>query len=353
MTAFGRFLDGVFGRGEHAITVPALDGAFRPNDGLDRAEAAARMIAPDALAVLNGRLVVASGAELLEANGAPLRSFPAEIAFMAELPDGGLAVGLAGGAVQFIGGARDGGSITLPAGLSCPTAAAADGADALILANGSAKNGLSEWRRDLLEKGRTGSVWRVSLADGRATPLADGLAWPAGLLVRDGAVVVSEAWRSRLLRIDAKGARTEIVGNLPGYPGRLSAGEGRVWLAVFAPRSQLLEFVLREDAFRTRMMHEIEPDLWIAPSLRTGRHALEPLQAGAVKQLGVVKPWAPVRSFGMAVELDADLRPRRSFQSRADGARHGVTSLREADGRLWFAAKGDGVLGVIDLEDAA
>lgn len=353
MTAMGRFLDGVFGRGEHAITVPALDGAFRPNTALDEAPAAMTLDAPDALALFDGRLVVSSGPDLVEVGGGVLRSFAAPILLAAELPGGGLALALADGRLEFAGGPRDGESLPLPEGLRCPTAACADGQGGLIVANGSARNGPDDWRRDLLEKNRTGAVWRLPLDGGAPTLLAGELAWPAGVLLHRGTLAVSEAWRSRLLRLDPAGGRaSEIVGNLPGYPGRLSEGHGRAWLAMFAPRSQLLEFVLREDRFRTRMMDEIDPALWIAPSLRSGVDNLEPLQAGGVKQLGVLKPWAPMRSFGLAVELDDDLRPRRSFHSRADGRRHGVVSVRETAGRLVFASKGDGVVGSVDLEGA-
>ena len=57
-----------------------------------------------------------------------------------------------------------------------------------------------------------------------------------------------------------------MLENLPAYPGRLSRGaDGAIWLALFAPRSQLVEFVLSEDRYRRRMIDEIDPDYWIAP----------------------------------------------------------------------------------------
>ena len=40
-----------------------------------------------------------------------------------------------------------------------------------------------------------------------------------------------------------------MLDELPGYPARLSpAQDGGFWLAVFAGRTQLIEFVLREPA---------------------------------------------------------------------------------------------------------
>src|SRR5271166_1612037 len=43
------------------------------------------------------------------------------------------------------------------------------------------------------------------------------------------------------------------------------------WLCVFAPRSQLIELVLIERAFRERMLRELAPECWVAPSLAPAR----------------------------------------------------------------------------------
>ena len=45
--------------------------------------------------------------------------------------------------------------------------------------------------------------------------------------------------------------------------------------------------------------------------------------------MGIHKPWAPSRSYGLVVRLDAAMRPVASFHSRANGHRHGVTSAIE------------------------
>jgi hypothetical protein len=38
-----------------------------------------------------------------------------------------------------------------------------------------------------------------------------------------------------------------LLSDLPAYPGRIApAPDGGFWLALFAPRNQLVEFVLRE-----------------------------------------------------------------------------------------------------------
>jgi hypothetical protein len=58
----------------------------------------------------------------------------------------------------------------------------------------------------------------------------------------------------------------------------------------------------------------------------------------------VLKPWSPCRSYGLVVRLDAAYRPVASLHSRANGRRHGVTSCLMFEGRIYFAAKGDGVV---------
>ena len=69
----------------------------------------------------------------------------------------------------------------------------------------------------------------------------------------------------------------------------------------------------------------------------TVRHTeveVQPLQGGAQIHLGMLKPWAPTRSYGLVVQLDRRFQPVRSFHSRADGRRHGITSCVEAGGRV-------------------
>ena len=135
-----------------------------------------------------------------------------------------------------------------------------------------------------------------------------------------------------------------LYADIPGYPGRLAASKDGHWLAVFAPRSQIVEFVLREPAYRSRMVAEVARPFWIAPKLRSGRSFYEPLQGGGVKHLGVLKPWAPTLSAGLCVGLDRNFQPRVSLHSRADGAVHGVTGVAEHDRHLFVAARGDGVV---------
>jgi hypothetical protein len=197
--------------------------------------------------------------------------------------------------------------------------------------------------------GCTGRVCRLT-PDGQGdTELLDRLQFPFGVMERDGELWLSESWAHRILRLDAstpgRASATSLTDKLPAYPSRLApARGGGAWLTLFAARTGLVEFVLREPEYRRRMMKEVDPRYWVAPALSSGNSFLEPLQGGSVKQLGIMKPWAPPRSYGLVVRLDARGLPVASFHSRADGRHHGIVAACEVDGGLYLLSKGSGRL---------
>jgi hypothetical protein len=348
------------GGGESAVTVPPMDGALRPNRRLEEAPVAIAVAAPEDIVTDGKQVLFASGTSVLRLDrkkGAAetVRSFDSPVASLALSPGGVIAVGLDDGRIMIVGGAHDGASITTlgPRKSTCPTALLFASETELLVAQGSATRRPSEWKHDVMLRGASGSVWRVSLG-GEAKLLADKLSWPCGLaLAEGGAVAVSESWKHRVVSIGANGAVSAVLDDLPGYPARLSpASDGGYWLSVFAPRNQIIEFVQREPDFLRRMMADIEPAYWAAPSLHPSSTFLEPLQGGAQKHLGMLKPWAPTRSYGLVAHLDRNFRPTRSFHSRADGLRHGVVASAEIDGSLLAASKGGDVIAAIDLKDA-
>ena len=319
-----------------AVTIPPLDGAFRPNTALDDAPVFANVPGPDALAVWQGNLIVSSGVTLQAPDGEVLQRFAAEVTAVAVSPKGELAVALEDGALTL-----GGGPLSLPAEVHCITALAFGGDGRLWLANGSASLRPSQWASDLMMKNASGSVW---VFDGSWRKVAGGLAWPYGLLPEGAGVIVSESWRHRLLRLG--GSRpVPVLESLPGYPARLSPAQGGgAWLALFAPRNRLIEFVLQETQYRLDMMADVPQAFWIAPALSSGRSFLEPLQCGGIRMLGVHKAWSPSRSYGLVVRLGADMTPLFSLHSRANGTRHGVTFVLEHDGHLHIACKGGDVI---------
>jgi len=111
----------------------------------------------------------------------------------------------------------------------------------------------------------SGSVWSIALggATSRSTQLARDLAFPYGLAAgKDDTLLVSEAWRHRVVAIDPRTPKSPrpVLSDLPAYPSRITPTEGGgYWLALFAPRNQLVEFVLREDEYRRRMIDSVDP----------------------------------------------------------------------------------------------
>lgn len=332
-----------------AVTIPPLDGAFRPNTRLDDAPAAVTLGDADNLVRLPDGLAASSGNTLyrIEAGRPPRkwRSFGASVTAVAVSPSGDLAVATETGALHISDREE-----AVATERRCITALAYAADGTLWLANGASDHAPSQWSQDLMRHGSSGSVWRRAPGGAAFECVAGGLAFPYGLLPAEDSIVVSESWRHRLLRINPSATPVEIIGKLPGYPARLTpASDGGAWLCLFAPRNRLIEFVLQERDYRFDMLEQVAPPYWIAPALFSGRSFLEPLQCGGIKTMGVHKPWSPSRSYGLAVRLDAAMQPLHSLHSRASGARHGICSVLEHRGRLLVASRGGDCILDIDL----
>lgn len=348
------------GRGRHSIAVPVMDGPMHPNHRLDQAEDLLAVPQVDNLTNVDGELWFSSDVKLMhhpvDAEGPQtVETFEAPVTCLAASPDRALAVGLDGKGILLRGGAHDGTRIETLGGkaLSCPTAALFLDKDTLVVTIGAADRLHADWKRDLMARGRTGQVWQIDLPSGNATQLAGGLAYPYGICQAPQGLVVSEAWEHRLVVLE-NGKVRPVLEDLPGYPARIAAAaDGGYALAIFAPRNQLVEFVLREPEFLHVMTTTVHPDNWIAPKLMWGQGFKEPMQGAALKTMGIIKPWAPTWSYGLVVALDEGLAPVASFHSRADGHRHGVTSVCMLGGKLLAAAKGAGVVVAIEQQQAA
>jgi hypothetical protein len=343
-------LDRFLGAGSAGASAPQFDGPFQPNDHLDKASVVWRGEDVDNLLVDRGVVYFSSRDRLMRLESrlsgpegvARLRG---PITALASDSAGALAVGYDAGGIVIQGGRYDGASLGATEGINCPTACLFDGSDTLLVCNGSGRFAPSQWKHDLMSRGATGSLWEFDLRTGRSVQLLGDLAFPYGAaLSRRSSLFVSEAWRGRILEVRRPSAKLEIVlDELPGYPARIAAASsGGYWLTLFAPRTQLVEFVLSERRYRERMMAEIEPEYWVAPDLCAGKSFLEPLQGGGIKTMGILKPWAPPRSYGLVVLCDGDFLPLSSYHSRAGGRNHGITSAAELDGDLLATAKGWG-----------
>jgi len=346
------------------VSIPPLDGGLTTNDKLEELAVPVGdpVPAPDDLELgLDGALYVSSGHEVLRAGPGDLAARTVHAALEGSVgplaldASGALLAGVAGtGVVRIDADGHATPVVTSVDGtpVACPTALAVGPDGALFVTEGSNRHRPDDWARDLMERNADGRLVRID-GGGQAQVIARGLAWPSGLAVApDGeSLLMAEAWAHRLSSVPLGGGRPAVVhDNLPGYPGRLALAADGYWLTFFALRTHLVEFVLRQRDYREAMMATIEPDYWIRPALRTLNTGLEPLQGGQIRKLGVLKPWAPPRSYGLVARLGADGEASASWHSRMGGRHHGITGAREHEGRLYLASKGGDVVLALEVD---
>ena len=66
------------------------------------------------------------------------------------------------------------------------------------------------------------------------------------------------------------------------------------------------------------------------------------MQGAHLRTMGVLKPWAPPRSYGLVIRLSPQGVPLHSLHSRVDGINHGVVAAIEMGDDLMLIAKGPG-----------
>lgn len=350
IAALRDFADRLLGRGDATITVPSFDGALKPNQILEKAETLAQFEAPEDLATDGKTLYIADGAVIRRLDGADaseLRRFDRNITALCCLPDGGMAVALDGREVQVFAtpsAATPGATFTDPS-MTAINALSPGLQGTLLATNGSSTRATDQWAHDLMERGHTGRVLILDPAGKSVRVIASKALYAFGACAAGDNIFFSESWRHRVVAIAPDGSQCAVLDNLPVYPSRLTpAASGGFWLTAFTARTQLVEFVLRENAYRRRMMAEIDPQYWIAPKLKSGQSFLEPMQGAHLKTMGVVKPWAPPRSYGLIIRLNADGVPLYALHSRVDGVNHGIVAAVEIGGALYAIAKGPGRL---------
>ena len=351
-----RATDRFFGSGEADTSVPVLDGALKPNNFLDTAEVFLEHAKLEDMVIdSKGQLIVACDHEIFHVDPAgnmhSIMVLPRPIQALATYGEG-LVVATSDG-LSFVTGEFAGKQVSSfddqPA--QCITALCEGPDGMLLIAEGSRKTVFDDWAIDLLSWGKSGRFITYHPKSGHSQVLAKDLAYCNGVCSDGKRSLLSESWAHQL-SVWQDGEMHSGLSQIPGYPSRIaSASDGGFWLTIFAPRSQLQEFVLREDAFRTEMMQTVEPKYWIAPALSSGNDFLEPLQQGGVRQMGVLKPWAPARSYGLVLRLSADLVPLYSLHSRAGGLHHGIVAALEHAGALLVLSKGSGRILRVPLAD--
>lgn len=313
-----------------------LEGALGPNGRLDDADAFA-VAKPEAICVdRDGRLLASSASDVLliphwGKEPKLWGSFDAPVTALAASAGGRIAVGLSGGRIvvrDTAGNPLSGWTLS-----SSPCAIA----DCLFLSEdelavvdhgyGPEEPILSLAPWDPVARGQVLGISRT----GDLQVIASGLHCPMGIARGpDGALVVTELERARVVDVSGKVLQS-------GYPAYLSRirkiGEGYA-LACLSRRDPLIEFLKTERQFVAKMKANIDPRHWISPRANPEFSHDFPIELGATRLFGEIKPWAPSFSYGLVIETDNAMTPMGSAHSRANGIRHAISDVTAWDGSL-------------------
>lgn len=342
--------------------IPPLDGALSSNDRLRVAEplVAAVTDGPRDIAIdeQRGVVYVTDADRVLRATETDLSDLkfwaqlPAHGTGAALAPDGGLMVGLEGLGLAAVAPSGDIRIILHEVNghpLRCVTGVAVSPEGQVAVTEGSQVSLPSAWCHDLMAANERGRLIRCRVDGSAAETIASELAYPYGVSFNAAMdqLVFSESWRHRLWAVAAEGRLhpEPLVDNLPGYPARIHAdGKGGYWLAIFAMRTQLIEFVLAQRDYCDDMMEQVAPEHWIRPELRPStnyvHNYLVPLQHGALVALGQKKQSAPPRTYGLVVQLDANGVVLQSLHDREGGPHPGAVAALSYQRDLLVASEG-------------
>ena len=343
-----RWVDRFRGLNEYAVTIPPMDGALTPNNILEEAPGVLKQQGVDNLFDLDGKIYFSAGKNIFrmdDRDGVILHSFDHVILSMLAIGNSAAVVALGNGSIvsfdPVTGTVRE---ICHRSSFACVTDAALIDSESIVVSCGSSAVARSDWKTDLLKQGSTGAVFTINLITGKIKEVRGDLKWAGGIAVKKGGgFVLTESWAHRMVAMDHNGVTQTLLEDLPGYPSRITmAKNGGWWLVLFAPRNQLVEFVIRERKFKTQMMSQIEENFWICPTYGLTGDFREPMQGGAMKTMGIRKPWAPSLSYGLICRLDDHFRPVWSAHSRASGNRHGVTSCLDIGKEILISCASNG-----------
>lgn len=322
-----------------------LEGVLGPNGGLDEA-LGMRVEAPDTLAVAaDGRLLFSSGTRVMALaswGGEPeaWAAFDAPVTALCCGPDGLVAIGLAGGRVAVLDASgQPSQGWSLPDGrVASVVDCVFRSGDELLLVDCGYGADADLLARATWDDGGNGQL--VSLRrSGEAATVLSGLHCPTGVCLDAG----GEALVPLLERASIVDAAGKVVqSGYPGYLGRLRRTATGYALACLSRRDPLIEFLKTERAFVAEMKARIAPRHWIAPRVTPEFSHDFPIELGATRLFGEVKPWAPSFSYGLLVEIDGKLMPVGSAQSRANGQRHAICDVAAWNGELVAVSKASG-----------
>jgi hypothetical protein len=318
-----------------------LEGVLGPNNRLEEARGF-RVEAPEALCVgADGRLFFSAGRSVLflgKWGEIPqcYAEFEQPVTALCGSPGGFVAVGTLGGGI-----AACDGSGRLVSGWEGP-ANLTSAADAVFLSHNELVVVDHGYSADvpLLSFAPWDEVGRGRLViaprDGESRVIASGLRCPMGVaLDARGELIVTEFERARIVDVSGKVRQS-------GYPGYLAklrkTGTGYV-MACLSRRDPLIEFLKTERKFVAEMKATIAPQHWIAPRVNPEFSHDFPIELGATRLFGEIKPWAPSFSYGLVIELNDAFIPIGSAQSRANGRRHAISDALVWNGDLVAVSK--------------
>jgi hypothetical protein len=322
-----------------------LEGVLGPNGRLDEA-AGMTVDASGALcATVDGRLVYSSGSGVMVLDrwgGRPAAwaIFDAAVTAICQGPAGLVAVGLERGRVAVLDAAgKPVEGWSSPAGrLASVVDCVFRSDDELLLVDcgyGADSNVLAQAAWDDEARGRVVALRR----SGEISVVASGLHCPMSVcLEASGQVLISLLERASIVDISGKVREA----GYPGYLGRLRRTPTGYAMACLSRRDPLIEFLKTERAFVAEMKARIAPRHWIAPRADPEFSHDFPIELGATRLFGEVKPWAPSFSYGLLIEMDENLMPVGSAQSRANGRRHAISDAVVWNGDLIAVSKASG-----------
>ena len=333
------------GRKQQPLSM-TLEGVMGPNGRLDDADAVP-MAAPEAVCVNPaGELLASSGSNVFRIQQWGKEpelwgSFDAPVSALAASEGGRVAVGLSGGRIVVRNASGE------PLSGWTPTSGPRAVADCLFLSEdelavvdhgyGPDEPLLSIAPWDPVARGQVLGISR----SGKTRVIAAGLHCPMGVAVGpDGALALTELDRARV--VEASGR--VLQAGYPAYLGRIRKIDNGYALACLSRRDALIEFLKTEPEFVARMKARIEPKHWISPRVIPEFSHDFPIELGATRLFGEIKPWAPSFSYGLMIETDPAMMPVSSAHSRANGTRHAISDVVSWNGALVVVSRGSGAI---------
>ncbi|BCG90263.1 hypothetical protein MesoLj113c_63730 [Mesorhizobium sp. 113-3-9] len=306
-----------------------LEGVLGPNHRLDDADAIP-VEKPEALSVsAEGHLLFSSGSQIFRLHrwrDAPeaWTRFDQPVSALSCSADGLVAVGLQGGSIAVVdqsGQAVDGWSAPQDL-VSVSDCAFLSSDEIAVVDNGyrDDQNVLSIAPWDEVPRGKVVVVGRFK----EPRIVARALHCPMGITPDfAGGLIVSQLDRASIVDLSGR----TLQSGYPGYLGRIRKTDTGYAMACLSRRDPLIEFLKTEPVFVSDMKANLDPRYWISPRATPEISHDFPIELGAARLFGDVKPWAPSFSYGLVIELDEALMPIACAHSRANGRRHAICDV--------------------------